>query len=113
MKRKIIAVFAVMVLVGIGLRAFATTALYNLTIRIVDSSGTVISGTASATSALYNQTVRVVNSSGKVLDSFGSLATLDGVVTGSVGSNVFNSTNSSGNTIPANRRKQSRWRRRW
>lgn len=49
----------------------AVTALYNSTVRIVDSSGNVIGGTASAVSANYNSTVRVVDSTGHVIDSFG------------------------------------------
>src|SRR6516164_7735970 len=49
----------------------AVSGLYDHTIRIVNSSGTVIGGTASATTASYDGTVRVVDSTGHVLDSFG------------------------------------------
>ena len=59
---------------AVGVTTGAVTAVYNTTIRIVDSAGNVINGTASATTASYNMTARVVDSNGKVIDSFGSTA---------------------------------------
>jgi hypothetical protein len=49
----------------------AVTAAYSQTVRIVNSTGTVIGGTASGVTAAYNQTVQVVDSTGHVIDSFG------------------------------------------
>lgn len=69
-------VIAGLVALGVGVLAIpqigAITALYNTTVRIVDSAGNVLGGVASATTANYNSTVRVVDSTGHVLDSLTS-----------------------------------------
>ena len=75
----------------------AVTASYQETVRIVDSTGTVISGVASATSANYNETIRVVDSTGKVLDSFGGGASL----TAGTGIGISGNTVST-STVPTN-----------
>lgn len=73
MKKKLI--IAVILLFGIGIFRVpilrAVTGAYNQTVRIVDSSGNVISGVASAVTGMFNETVRVVDSTGHVIDSFG------------------------------------------
>lgn len=63
------AITFIMVLVSV---VFGVTASYNTTVRIVDSVGNVINGTASAVTASYNSTVRVVDSTNHVIDSFGA-----------------------------------------
>lgn len=68
-------VIVLVLAVGVGILRVpilsAVTAVVNETVRIVDSTGTVINGTASAVSAKYNKTVQVVDSTGHVIDSFG------------------------------------------
>src|SRR5581483_2446727 len=75
MKRVIAAVFG-FTFVGIlaavfqPSNVFSVTAPYNATVRLVDSLGNVISGTASAVTASYQGTFRVVDRTGHVIDSF-------------------------------------------
>lgn len=69
-------VIGLVLLAGIGIFRVpilgAVSALYNTTVRVVSSTGTVLNGTASAVTANYNSTVRIVDSTGHVIDSFGS-----------------------------------------
>lgn len=76
MRRKLVA-FAVVALVSLALGIIVSpaTGLYDETVRVVSSAGTVLNGTASAVTGLYDKTVRIVNSSNQVIDSFGSGAT--------------------------------------
>jgi hypothetical protein len=68
-------VIALVIAAGVGILRVpilqAVTAAYQETVRIVDSAGNVINGTASAVTANYQKTVRVVDSNGHVLDAFG------------------------------------------
>ncbi len=78
MVAKRIALILLVVALGIGIFHApimrAVTASFDMTVRVVDSAGNVLNGTASATSASFDRTVRVVDSTGKVLDSFGGVA---------------------------------------
>lgn len=75
MTKRILFCLVAIVVIGLGLglkqTLYAVTATYNATVRIVDSVGNVIGGTASAVTAPYNSTVQVVDSTGHVIDSFG------------------------------------------
>ena len=71
MKRKLWLYLLVnLIVIGVIGYQIGAQVLYNSTVRIVDSVGNVIGGTASAVTANYNSTVRVVDSTGHVLNSF-------------------------------------------
>jgi hypothetical protein len=82
-QRKIFAALAIVLTVAALTSIVSGVTPYNMTVRIVNSAGTVINGVASATTAAYNQTVRVVDSSGNVIDNF--VGQLTSVGTGLVG----------------------------
>jgi hypothetical protein len=83
-------VIALVIAAGVGILRVpilqAVTAAYQETVRIVDSTGNVINGTASAVSANYQKTVRVVDSNGHVLDAFGGSSSTGYTANGGVAS---------------------------
>ena len=69
MKKYLLAIAVVIALVFVFARSRATTAVYELTIELVDASGNVFGGAASATTAVPNFVSRVVDATGHVLNS--------------------------------------------